>query len=263
VHVLADRQRLKQVLLNLLSNAIKYNKDNGSVAVSYAYGDGNLRLAVTDTGPGIPEDKMDGLFLPFERLGAEASEVEGTGLGLALSKNLVQVMGGVLSARSTIGAGSTFSIELPLVDNPLESVGDGGDEVRAKVERIPAGAKILYIEDNLSNLRLIEQVLKMHSSAQLITAMQGRLGLDLARKHRPDIVLLDLHLPDIPGEEVLRRLRSNEETRHLPIVMISADATKRSVRTLLEQGATEYLTKPLDIAHFLDVLADNLHARVG
>lgn len=262
VYVVADRQRLKQVLLNLLANAIKFNDDDGTVAISFTHHEDRLRFDVRDTGPGIPEDRMNALFVPFDRLGAEGSEVEGTGLGLALSQNLVQVMGGVLSAQSTIGAGSTFSVDLPIAANPLETVDDSG-EVRAKVERVSAGTKILYIEDNLSNLRLIEQVLRLHSSAQLITAMQGRIGLDLARRHRPDIILLDLHLPDIPGDEVLRRLREDEDTRDLPVVMISADATKRSARALLEQGANDYLTKPLDIPRFLDVLADHLAERVS
>jgi signal transduction histidine kinase len=212
IFVLADRQRLKQVLLNLLSNAIKYNRDHGRVTISAERVAAKLRIDVSDTGQGIASDKLDRLFTPFERLGAEGSDIQGTGLGLALSKSLVEVMGGELSVESEPGEGSTFSIELPIAKRPTMPVADRGDAASARRDRLPEGATVLYIEDNMSNLRLVEQVLKIHSSARLFTAMQGRIGIDLARRHRPDIILLDLHLPDMDGEEVLRRLRGDERT---------------------------------------------------
>ena len=262
LHVLADRQRLKQVALNLLSNAIKYNRAQGRVHVGFERADGRVRIGVSDTGPGIPDDKKDGLFVPFERLGAEGSEIQGTGLGLALSKNLVEAMRGNLSVTTKTGEGSTFTVELLPSEDPMASMG-AAEEYASERPYVRAGAKVLYIEDNLSNLRLVEQVLKLHTSAQLLTAMQGRIGLDLARRHHPDIVLLDLHLPDIPGDEVLRSLRKEEETRDLPIVMISADATRGTIRRLFEEGATDYMTKPLDVARFLEVVSEHLAERVG
>jgi signal transduction histidine kinase len=263
-HVLADRQRLKQVLLNLLSNAVKYNREKGKVWVSVdEVRGGRLGIAVADTGPGIPEHKLGALFTPFDRLGAEGSDVEGSGLGLALSKSVVEAMGGELSVRSTLGEGSVFSVELPLSQSPMRSALDRHGEAGTRVGRVPGRVKILYIEDNLSNLRLIEQVLRLHSSAQLFTAMQGQMGLDLARRHDPDIILLDLHLPDMDGGEVLRRLRDDERTRHIPVVMITADATAGSIRRLLDKGANDYLSKPLNIRRFLDVLSHNLSERVS
>ena len=263
VFVLADRQRLKQVLLNLLSNAIKYNREGGRVVISSERAADKLRIDVADTGLGLSDEQIGRLFTPFERLGAEGSDVQGTGLGLALSKSLVEVMEGHLSVRSSPGDGSVFSVELPLTKRPTMPTSGPDEESARRSDRLPAGATVLYIEDNTSNLRLVEQVLKLHSSARLFTAMQGGIGIDLARRHSPDIILLDLHLPDMDGEAVLRRLREDERTRDIPIVMISADATASSVRRLKEQGATDYMTKPLEIGRFLDVLAENLATKVA
>jgi CheY-like chemotaxis protein len=247
--------------LNLLSNAIKYNRLRGRVEVARALTpDDRLRIDVRDEGSGIAPDKMDALFQPFERLDAAGSDVEGTGLGLALSLNLVRVMGGELTVDSTVGEGSTFSITLPLARDPLESATQIDHDLSPRGKRLPKSE--IHIEDNLSNLRLIEQVLKVHSSAELLAATQGRMGLALARLHRPDLILLDLHLPDIPGSEVLRVLREDRSTRDLPVVMISADATARSAKKLLEVGANAYITKPLDIPRFLDILAENLPVTV-
>ena len=201
-YVLADRQRLKQVLLNLFTNAVKYTPIGGAVTVTdIFYGKDLLRLMVNDNGPGIPVDKLSRLFTPFDRLGAEQSGVEGTGLGLALCQRLVHAMGGSLGANSAPGTGSTFWVELPLTQSPLDRL---AEQVNSLVDRPSAlgERKILYIEDNLSNLTLVEQLLAEESGIELITAIQGRLGLALARQHRPDLILLDLHLPDIPGWEV-------------------------------------------------------------
>ena len=257
-HVLADRQRLKQVLLNLLSNAVKYTPLGGTVAVSAAFSaHERIRLVVSDTGAGIPSEKLARLFTPFDRLGAEHSDVQGTGLGLALSRRLMEAMGGLIGVESDPGHGSTFWIELPSVASPLQRAalahGDGHIETN-KVNSAEDQRTILYVEDNLSNLTLIEQIVAEQPGLKLITAMRGKIGLDLAVRHSPDLILLDLHLPDIPGWEVLAGSRANTRTRDIPIVVISADATRGQIERLLAAGANHYLTKPLDLERFLSVL---------
>jgi PAS domain S-box-containing protein len=259
-HMLADRQRLKQVLLNLLSNAIKYNRQDGLVTLACEERPGDrLRISVSDTGRGIPAAQIARLFTPFERLGVEQNGVEGTGLGLALSKRLVEAMDGEMGVASTLGEGSTFWLELPRMDAPPEdaTVPDSDEETSPEIPAHRA-RRVLYIEDNPSNLKLIERVLARRPGIQLLTAMQGRLGLDLARQHRPDLILLDLHLPDVAGEEVLRRLWADPATRAVPVVVLSADATKGQIERLRAAGARGYLTKPLDIQHFLTVLDEIL-----
>jgi PAS domain S-box-containing protein len=258
-HVLGDRQRLKQVLLNLLSNAVKYNREGGSVHLACEPVAGQrLRIKVTDTGLGIPPESVERLFVPFERVGSEHSAIEGTGLGLPLSKRLAEAMGGTLDLASTPQQGSTFWVELPLVEGPVQQ-----DERRSQVEAPPATEPaepsgptltVLYIEDNLSNLRLVERVLSRRPGVRLISAMRPQLGLDLAADHHPDLVLLDLHLPDMPGEAVLRRLQASPRTAGIPVVILSADARPGLVQRLLEQGARGFLTKPLDVKELLEVL---------
>ena len=256
VHVLADRQRFKQVLLNLLNNAVKYTPFFGEVTVSYQVtGNEKVRVLVSDTGPGIPAEKLALLFTPFERLGAEQSAIEGTGLGLALSQRLMQAMGGSIGVESDVGEGSTFWIELPLTKSPLERFprdreANGVEQPSSE----PANRSILYIEDNLSNLALIEQMLAERPGTALLTTMQGKVGLDLARQHSPDLILLDLHLPDLPGWDVLSQLKADATTRHIPVVVISADATRRQINRLMANGAAHYLTKPLDVNKFFRVL---------
>ena len=257
LYVLADRQRLKQVLLNLLSNAAKYNRPDGKVSVSVKDSPGDrLRVNVTDTGPGIPPEKMGRLFTPFDRLGAEERAVEGTGLGLALSKRLVEVMGGAIGAESAVGEGSTFWVELPRAKDPAARV----DLPVATSAQTPAAVgAVLYIEDNLANLRLVERLLEHRPEVKLLSAMQGGLGLELAIKHRPGLILLDLQLPDIPGAEVLQRLQHDPRTRQIPVVVISADATPGQIKRLRSQGAREFLTKPLDVKRFLGLLDEILN----
>ncbi len=258
-HVMADHQRLKQVFLNLFSNAIKYNRQGGSVTVGCAEVSGQrLRITVTDTGLGIAEQDIQRLFTPFERLGDTHSAIEGTGLGLALSKRLIEAMDGEMGIESTIGEGTTLWIDLPLVEAPVER--HERTHVEAPDEHKTFGHKrvVLCIEDNLSNLRLIERVLKNQTQVTLLSAMQGSLGLELATQHRPDLILLDLHLPDMMGDEVLRRLQATPATRNIPVVMVSADATVGQIERLLAKGAVDYLTKPLDVKHFMEVLNNTL-----
>jgi CheY-like chemotaxis protein len=256
--VLADRQRLKQVLLNLISNAVKYTPIKGKVTISCSFsGKDTLRIAISDTGAGIPAGKLERLFTPFDRLGAEQSTVEGAGLGLALSQRLMHAMGGSIGASSTLGRGSTFWLELPCAESPAKWISSPDTETSER-ERLSLTGKrrILYIEDNLSNLTLVEEILRDQPEIELISAMQGQLGLDLARKHSPDLILLDLHLPDLPGWEVLAQLRRDEVTRGIPIVVISADATARQIERLMAAGAHAYLTKPLDVSEFFRVVEE-------
>jgi PAS domain S-box-containing protein len=257
-YVLADRQRLKQVLLNLLSNAVKYSALEGSVNLSFAPSGGRLRIAVRDTGAGIPVEKIARLFTPFDRLGAEQSRVEGTGLGLALCQRLVQAMHGTIGVSSTLGNGSTFWLELPRADSPLQNLQPGKNGTTESEAITEETHRLLYIEDNFSNVTLVEQMLAERPALELMTAMQGRVGLELARQHSPDLILLDLHLPDVPGWQLLAQLKADHLTRDIPVIVISADATSHQIKRLLSAGARAYLTKPLDIPEFFRVIDEVL-----
>ena len=268
--VTADRQRFRQVLLNLLANAIKYNRDHGAVTLSYrelppapTYGNvpaGHfLRIEVADTGAGLSADDISRLFVPFERLRAESQNIEGSGLGLALSKPLVEAMGGRIGAESEVGTGSTFWVDLPLAENPCAGLEHIDSPLPDSLEEVPG--VVLYIEDNLSNLRLVECLLGRFPGVELLTAMQGGLGLEIARARRPDLILLDLHLPDIPGWEVLAALQAEASLRGIPVVVVSADVTGRQIERLKHAGARAYLTKPLDVGQFLEVLQEHLRRK--
>lgn len=246
----ADRNRLRQVLLNLLSNGIKYNVVGGSVAVAVSDTETDVTLAVRDTGKGTAAEHLDRVFEPFDRLGAETSDVAGTGLGLALSRALMDAMQGTITVTSAVDEGSTFCVTLP------RAVPLGQPELeRETPEASPraglGGRRVLYIEDNLANLALVERILEIAGGAELIPAMQGSVGVELAAAQQPDLILLDLHLPDIPGEEVLMRLSAHEQTRRIPVVVSSAGASPGRVTRLMDMGAYAYLTKPLDIQEFL------------
>jgi signal transduction histidine kinase/CheY-like chemotaxis protein len=260
VYVQTDRQRCRQVLLNLLSNAVKYNHDGGQVDVSCLQADeGSLRIAVRDSGPGIDPALQERLFQPFERLGVEDSGVEGTGLGLALTRQLIERLGGTIGFETALGQGSTFWIDLPVTERPADC------EEEAPPARTPAEAgerTLLLVEDNLANLRVVEAMLRRRPGVSVLPAMQGTLAIELAHEHQPDVIVLDLHLPDISGREVLYRLKADPRTRDIPVVIASADATPGRVRQLREEGAFDYVTKPLDLRHFLEVL-DAAMARQG
>jgi PAS domain S-box-containing protein len=255
LHVVADQSRLKQVLLNLVSNAVKYGGPGARVTIRCQRRAGDrLRILVRDTGPGIPKDKMDRLFTAFDRLGAETSQEEGTGLGLALSRQLVEAMGGTIGAESRVGEGSTFWVELPLGEPEDEEAAQRDEDADASFVDSQGASVVLLIEDNPSNAKLIDRILAGRGRTRLITAMQGRMGLELAAQHRPDVILLDINLPDISGHEVLRRLRSDPRTEGIPVVMVSADATPHQVDRMLEAGARGYLTKPVDVRRLLSLL---------
>jgi signal transduction histidine kinase len=254
-HVEADRHRLQQVLLNLLSNAVKYNRPSGTVRVTCEpVGARRLRIRVADSGLGMTPEQMELLFTPFERLGAEQTGVEGTGLGLTLSKHLVEAMGGTMDVESQVGVGSVFSVEFALVAAPASSAAVAAAAAPPSRPLRTGDASVLYIEDNVSNLRLLERVLAHRPGLKLLAAAQGRLGLDLARRHRPNLILLDLHLPDLSGADVLQQLRADTATREIPVVIVSADATPGQIDRLLAAGARAYLTKPLDVAKLLTLV---------
>jgi signal transduction histidine kinase/CheY-like chemotaxis protein len=257
IYVLADRQRLKQVLINLLGNAIKYTPMAGTVKCSVVdLGGETLRIKVADSGPGIPVEKLSRLFVPFDRLGAEQSAVEGTGLGLALCQRLMQAMNGSIGAESALRGGSTFWVELPRTESPLNRIAPA---LQANAIQMGRGLgenqrTILCVEDNESNLTLIEQLLKDEPHLVLLTTKNGGDAAAFARSRLPDLILLDLHLPDVPGWEILAELKAAEETRDIPVVVISADATARQIDRLIAAGAHSYLTKPIDVSEFFRVI---------
>jgi PAS domain S-box-containing protein len=251
----ADRHRLNQILLNLVSNAIKYNREGGRVTVMCEDVSGDrLRINVTDTGAGIRPEKLELLFRPFERLGADQTEIEGTGLGLALSRGLAEAMGGAIGVKSEIDRGSTFWIELNSA-RPVTDRVERAPEPHVSAPPSVVAGRVLYIEDNTSNVRLVDRLLKQHRpGVDLLHANTGERGLAMTREHKPELILLDLHLPDTSGEDVLRRLWEDPETRDIPVAVLSADATLSQNRRLMAAGATAYLTKPLDVARLLALL---------
>jgi PAS domain S-box-containing protein len=266
LHVLADYQRLKQVLINLLSNAVKYNRHDGEISVRCdELPAGRVELAIADTGRGIPADDLERLFDPFDRLGAERTDIEGTGLGLALSLQLIKAMGGTIKAESKPEMGTTMRVELDGAEGAEGAEGAPEDEAWTQLAVTAANGSpqgtIIYIEDNLSNLKLVERLIDRLPEVRLIPAMQGRLGVDLARLHHPDLILLDLHLPDLHGREVLQQLKRDPDTAAIPVVLLSADATARQVERLQADGAAEYLTKPIDIDVLLKTITRTLPAR--
>ena len=252
----ADKGLLKQCILNLLSNAVKYNQEKGEVNLHCRTMENkNIQICVTDTGPGLSEEQQASLFQPFERLGAENSEIEGSGIGLTITKKIVELMGGTVGYESQLGKGSTFFIELPVY-------GDGEpymEPVKAvpRPMKSPQGKnifKILYIEDNQANLALIEHTLSRYSNIQLSSAFNGRQGLQKIQEYIPDLILLDMGLPDMEGLDVLKELKKNRQTKDIPIVVLSANALQSHINQSKDLGIERYLTKPIDIQEFADVI---------
>jgi PAS domain S-box-containing protein len=269
--VIADRQRLRQILINLLSNAIKYNRVQGQVMISCSREeDDTLQICVRDTGTGMTPEEITRLFVPFERLHAANSTIEGTGLGLALSQRLITTIGGSLWAQSNKGQGSSFFIKLPLATPRQLELHQGPLALQARTDTVPPEKnapqtthryKILSIEDNPANFLLIESIFEERPEIQLLQAIQGSVGIELAQQHRPDLILLDLHLPDIDGSEVFQRLKKDPKTRQIPVIVVSADATPNQIKRLLEAGVHSYLTKPLDVNQLIQLADEILHER--
>lgn len=248
----ADLQRLRQVMLNLLSNAIKYNRPGGTVTVkAWAIDDKRVRIAVMDTGIGIAPENETHLFEPFYRLGAEYTAVEGTGIGLALCKKLVEAMDGRIGYETRLGEGTTFWIELA-VENRLSR---RETPAAGMPDRAAAGGyALLYVEDNPASLRLMEHLIGTLPNVAMLSAPTGQLGLELALAHRPDVIVLDLNLPGMSGIEVLGRLKALPETRDIPVIALSAAAMPSDVKRGLAAGFFRYVTKPFDVTMFLSVI---------
>jgi PAS domain S-box-containing protein len=256
--VKANRTRVKQVLVNLLSNAIKYNKVGGTVVVDWlASTPGRIRICVKDSGEGLMPDKLTQRFQPFNRLGQEANAEEGTGIGLVTTKRLVELMGGVIGAESTVGKGSVFWFEMNLTAAP-EPGADTADSLavvgQVQVHTDAQLHTLLYVEDNPANLMLVEDLIARRSDIRLLSARDGARGIDIARAARPDVLLMDINLPGIGGIKALRILAADPVTAHIPVVALSANAIPRDIEKGLEAGFFRYLTKPIKVNEFMDTL---------
>ncbi len=248
---------MKQVLINLLFNAIKYNRPDGSVVVEYSLSSRNsVRVCVRDTGEGLDSKQMGQLFQPFNRLGREASVEEGTGIGLMVTKRLVELMGGTIGAESTVGVGSVFWFELNLTSAPLHAPGHA--EPMAPDRPVAAdGAPlrtVLYVEDNPANLELVEQLIARRPELRLLAAADGTLGVEFARAYQPEVILMDINLPGISGIEAMKILRIDPATAQIPVIALSANAVPRDIERALEAGFVSYLTKPIRVNQFMEAL---------
>jgi PAS domain S-box-containing protein len=254
--VSADRTRLKQVLLNLLSNAIKYNRPQGEVSIQVSAQNGFVRFAVSDTGYGIPAARQRELFQPFSRLGAEESAIEGTGIGLTICRRLLEMMGGSIGMESEEGQGSTFWIELPKIAWELPHKSDGAEQLATAgaVSGDECRYTVLYIEDNPANLRLVARVLGRNPFMRLITAHTPELGLEQVSARHPELILLDINLPGMDGYQVLSVLRSLDSAKKTPVIAISANATLRDIERGKAAGFDDYITKPINVSHLLEVV---------
>ena len=264
--VQADRTRLKQVLINLLSNAIKYNHAEGTVVVDCVPSTAErIRISVRDTGAGLPPEKLAQLFQPFNRLGQERGAEQGTGIGLVMSKRLVELMGGVLGVESSVGVGSVFWCELSLAAAPAFEA-DMTKPVAIDQAPLQPGAPLrtlLYVEDNPANLKLVEQLIARRPTMRLLTAIDGNMGIQLARANQPEVILMDINLPGISGFEALKFLRDDPATAHIPVVALSANAMPHAIEKGLEAGFSSYLTKPIKVREFmeaLDTALESVHA---
>jgi len=258
-YVYADRTRVKQVIINLLSNAIKYNRSGGNVVVQcVAVGENRVRVNVKDTGLGLSQDQLAQLFQPFNRLGKENTTQEGTGIGLVVTKQLVELMGGAIGVESIVDVGSVFWVELGACKVP--ELNYGSDDIvrsvtdEAEADGAPPQRTLLYVEDNPANLTLVEQLIARRSDLKLLSAINGHLGVQLARTLKPDLILMDINLPGIGGFDALRLLREEHETAGIPVIAISANAMPRDIEKGMEAGFFRYLTKPIRVNEFMSAL---------
>ena len=253
----ADRTRVKQVLMNLLSNAIKYNRAGGAVVVECSAGAAHrIRVSVADTGAGLAPEKLAQLFKPFSRIGQDTSAAAGAGIGLVVTKRLVELMGGAIGVTSTVGEGSVFWIELVAASAPQFAGGDAEIATLSQpaVRNGAALRTLLYVEDNPANLQLVEQIVARRPDIRLLSAKNGHLGIEIARAARPDVILMDINLPGMSGIKAMQILRADTATAHIPVVALSANALPRDIERGLEAGFFRYLTKPIKVTEFLDTL---------
>ena len=252
----ADRTRVKQVLISLVSNAIKYNQGGGSVVVECAVSMQRVRVSVTDTGAGMTPEKLDQLFRPFSRVSQDTSAVAGAGIGLVVTKRVVELMGGAIGVRSHVGKGSVFWVELVVAAAPRLAVGAAEVAVVAPPKERQSGVPrtLLYVEDNPANLQLVEQIIARRPDMRLLSARTGPLGIALARAARPDVILMDINLPGMSGIKAMQILRADTATAHIPIVALSANAIPRDVERGMAAGFFRYLTKPIKVDEFMDTV---------
>ncbi len=260
--VKADRVRIKQVMINLLFNAIKYNKPGGTVTVEYTLSPpDSMRISIHDTGMGLTPAQLSQLFQPFNRLGKETGTEEGTGIGLVVTKRLIELMGGTIGVESVVGSGCVFWVELGLTSAPQFVVRDSDHaeytEQQAELLRVQAGrpqSTLLYVEDNPANLELVEQLIERRPDLRLLSAADGKLGVEFARAYLPKVILMDINLPGISGIDALKILRIDPLTAHIPIIALSANAMPRDIEMGLEAGFFSYLTKPIKVTEFMEAL---------
>jgi CheY-like chemotaxis protein len=255
-----DRTRVKQVLINLLSNAVKYNRELGTVEITCtATIPERIRISIKDSGMGLSSEQLAQLFQPFNRLGQETGNEEGTGIGLVVSQRLIELMGGNIGVESIIGIGSEFWIELNRSD-PLKRTSEKTifEEIAPQHQGNTSMHTLLYVEDNPSNLLLVEQLIEDYPHIQLISARDGILGVALARTHLPDVILMDLNLPGISGMEALKILQQDPATAHIPVIALSANAMPHDIEKGLEAGFYRYLTKPIKIKELITALDEVL-----
>lgn len=263
-YVYCDYLRVKQILLNLLSNAIKYNTAQGSVWMNCERGAEYLTIRVRDTGTGIEQSSLEKLFEAFNRLGAENSDIEGTGIGLLITRQLIEMMGGKLGIESKAGEGSTFWFTLPLGDSAQNTTatrqaGSLHPLMKLQTPSFGAGFSLLYIEDNQVNINLIQKLIKRHTDMEMHSALRPGEGLQLATDLQPDIILLDINLPGMSGYDVLQQLRSREPTREIPVIALTANARGDEIQKGHRAGFDGYLTKPIDIKQFIQLLENMLN----
>jgi len=256
-YVRADRTRVKQILLNLLSNAIKYNHPGGTVTIECTLrSPERIRISVRDTGSGLSAEHVGQLFQPFNRLGQHAGREQGTGIGLVMTKRLIELMGGVIGVESTIGVGSVFWVEMIRAHSPELAAGTQRHASRSTARTMPspgdrAAHTLLYVEDNPANLMMVEQLIARRANTHLLSAVDATAGIALARMHQPDVILMDINLPGISGIRALKLLREDPLTRHIPVIAISANAMPHDVRRGMEAGFFDYLTKPIRVEAFM------------
>jgi CheY-like chemotaxis protein len=263
LYIKADNKAFNQIILNLLNNAVQYNNKAGSITLDGGvFGNDKIWLSVTDTGPGIAKENMEKLFEPFNRLGKEYSDIKGAGIGLNISKTMVELLGGTIFAESELGNGCCFKVVLPVGNKECLNTDDSNLESNVVNTDIESKSyKVLYIEDNFANLKLVEKVLQSNSRINFLSARHPIEGIQLAKTHRPDLILMDMQLPDMDGAAAFCELQKFKETSHIPVIALTAQAMQEDIDRAMKSGFRDYITKPLDVRGFLEKINTILNER--